>query len=255
MTKVTNFFVKNNFDLTDQNYWINLYKPKDISSAFAVKIIKKITKAKKVGHGGTLDPFATGVLPIAINKSTKQSSMIMNYKKKYYFKIIFGEFRDSDDITGKVIEYSEKRISLVDFAKNIPNFIGKINQQPSKFSAIKINGERSYNLARQGLDVEMPFREIEIYLIKILNYFPDFCEMEIECSKGTYVRSLVRDICKKNNICGYVGELKRKYVGDFLIDKTISLDELKNIVNFGEYNKDGSLLALHEKQKIAKKMI
>jgi tRNA pseudouridine55 synthase len=246
MTKAINIFANKNFDFTNENYWINLDKPKDISSAFAVKIIKKITKAKKVGHGGTLDPFATGVLPIAINKSTKQSSKIMDFTKKYYFTIIFGEFRDSDDITGKVIESTEKRISLADFAKNIPNFIGKIKQQPSKFSAIKINGERSYNLARKGLEVEMPIREIEIYSIKILNYLPDYCEMEIECSKGTYVRSLARDICKKNNICGYVGALKRKNVGQFLIDKTISLDELKNIVNFGQSNKDGSLLALHE---------
>jgi tRNA pseudouridine55 synthase len=246
MTKISSIFAQNNFDFSCENYWINLDKPKDISSAFAVKIIKKIIKAKKVGHGGTLDPFATGVLPIAINKSTKQSSKIMDFKKKYYFSIIFGEFRDSDDITGKAIEISEKRISLADFAKNIPHFIGKIKQQPSKFSAIKINGERSYNLARKGLEVEMPIREIEIYSIKILNYLPDYCEMEIECSKGTYVRSLARDICKKNNICGYVGALKRKNVGQFLIDKTISLDELKNIVNFGQSNKDGSLLALHE---------
>jgi tRNA pseudouridine55 synthase len=117
-------------------------------------------------------------LPIAINKSTKQSSMIMDFTKKYYFTIIFGEYRDSDDITGKVIESTEKRISLADFAKNIPNFIGKIKQQPSKFSAIKINGERSYNLARQGLDVEMPFREIEIYSIKVLGFYQDYCEME-----------------------------------------------------------------------------
>ena len=139
MTRISSIFSKNNFDFTNENYWINLDKPQDISSAFAVKIIKKITKAKKVGHGGTLDPFATGVLPIAINKSTKQSSKIMDFTKKYYFTIIFGEFRDSDDITGKVIESNEKRISLTDLAKNIPNFIGKIKQQPSKFSAIKIS--------------------------------------------------------------------------------------------------------------------
>ena len=246
MTIVSSIFVKNNFDFTTENYWINLDKPKDISSAFAVKIIKKLTKAKKVGHGGTLDPFATGVLPIAINKCTKQSSKIMDFRKKYCFTITFGEFRDSDDMTGKVIEESEKRISSADFMKNIPNFIGKINQQPSKFSAIKINGEKCYDLARKGLDIEMPFREIEIYSIKVLKYCTNYCEMEIECSKGTYVRSLARDICKKNNICGYVSDLQRKNVGKFSIDKTISLDELKNIINFGESNKDGSLLALHE---------
>lgn len=246
MTKVVNIFAKKNFDFTNENYWINLDKPKDISSAFAVKIIKKITKAKKVGHGGTLDPFATGVLPIAINKSTKQSSKIMDFTKKYYFTIIFGEFKDSDDITGKTIETNDKRISMAEFMVNIPNFLGKIKQQPSKFSAIKINGERSYNLARQGLEVEMPFREIEIYSIKVLGFYQDYCEMEIECSKGTYVRSLARDICKKNNICGYVGALKRMNVGKFSIDKTISLDELKNMINFEQSNKDGSLLALHE---------
>ena len=246
MTKVVNIFAKKNFDFTNENYWINLDKPKDISSAFAVKIIKKITKAKKVGHGGTLDPFATGVLPIAINKSTKQSSKIMDFTKKYYFTIIFGEFKDSDDITGKTIETNDKRISMAEFMVNIPNFLGKIKQQPSKFSAIKINGERSYNLARQGLEVEMPFREIEIYSIKVLGFHQDYCEMEIECSKGTYVRSLARDICKKNNICGYVGALKRMNVGKFSIDKTISLDELKNMINFEQSNKDGSLLALHE---------
>ena len=246
MTKVVNIFAKKNFDFTNENYWINLDKPKDISSAFAVKIIKKITKAKKVGHGGTLDPFATGVLPIAINKSTKQSSKIMDFTKKYYFTIIFGEFKDSDDITGKTIETNDKRISMAEFMVNIPNFLGKIKRQPSKFSAIKINGERSYNLARQGLEVEMPFREIEIYSIKVLGFYQDYCEMEIECSKGTYVRSLARDICKKNNICGYVGALKRMNVGKFSIDKTISLDELKNMINFEQSNKDGSLLALHE---------
>ena len=182
MTIVPSIFVKNNFDFTTENYWINLDKPKDISSAFAVKIIKKLTKAKKVGHGGTLDPFATGVLPIAINKCTKQSSKIMDFRKKYYFTIIFGEFRDSDDITGKVIEESKKRISSADFMKNIPNFIGKINQQPSKFSAIKINGEKCYDLARKGLDIEMPFREIEIYSIKVLKYCTNYCKMELECS-------------------------------------------------------------------------
>jgi tRNA pseudouridine55 synthase len=246
MTKVINIFAHKNFDFTNENYWINLDKPKDISSAFAVKIVKKITKAKKVGHGGTLDPFATGVLPIAINKSTKQSSKIMDFTKKYYFTIIFGEFKDSDDITGKTIEISNARVSVAKFITNIPNFIGKIKQQPSKFSAIKINGERSYDLARQGLEVEMPFREIEIYSIKVLSFYQDYCEMEIECSKGTYVRSLARDICKKNNICGYVGDLKRINVGKFSIDKTISLDELKNMINFEQSNKDGSLLALHE---------
>jgi tRNA pseudouridine55 synthase len=115
MTKAINIFANKNFDFTNENYWINLDKPKDISSAFAVKIVKKITKAKKVGHGGTLDPFATGVLPIAINKSTKQSSKIMDFRKKYYFTIIFGEFKDSDDLTGKTIETSNARISMAKF--------------------------------------------------------------------------------------------------------------------------------------------
>lgn len=239
---------KNKIDFCKSDYWINLKKPKHISSAKAVAIVKRITKAKKVGHGGTLDPFATGVLPIAVNKCTKQTMDIMTHRKKYFFQIIFGEFRDSDDISGQTTEKSENRVLLKDFIKTFPEFTGTIKQQPSKFSAIKINGERSYKLAREGKEFEMPWREVNIYSIKLTKFSDISCDLEVECSKGTYIRTLARDLCLKNGICGYVSKLSRLKVGVFSIDKGISLDELKNIINFRQSYRDGSLLDLHQIQ-------
>ncbi|NCA27962.1 MAG: tRNA pseudouridine(55) synthase TruB [Proteobacteria bacterium] len=232
-------------NFSQDNYWVNIDKPINYSSAKVVSIIKRITKAKKVGHGGTLDPFATGVLPIAVNKCTKQSNEIMNYSKKYFVEINFGEFRDTDDTTGKIVQTSKNRVNLSKFAESLTSFLGKIKQQPSKFSAIKINGVRSYKLAREGKDFEMPWREVFIKSIKVLKFSNDSCELEFECSKGTYIRTLVHDICIKNNICGYVENLKRLEVGAFKIHQTISLDDLKNSIMFGQSYKDGSLLDLH----------
>ncbi|MBM3590273.1 MAG: tRNA pseudouridine(55) synthase TruB [Alphaproteobacteria bacterium] len=232
-------------NFSQDNYWINIDKPINYSSAKVVSIIKRITKAKKVGHGGTLDPFATGVLPIAINRCTKQSNEIMSYSKKYFVEITFGEFRDSDDKTGAIIQTSKNRVNLLQFAKSLTCFLGKIKQQPSKFSAIKINGVRSYKLAREGKSFEMPWREIFIKSIKVLKFSLNSCDLEVECSKGTYIRTLVHDICKKNNVCGYVENLKRLEVGAFKIHQTISLDDLKNSIIFGQSYKDGSLLDLH----------
>jgi tRNA pseudouridine55 synthase len=240
------------FDFQNNNYWINFNKPAGFSSAYVVNLIKKTTKAKKVGHGGTLDPFASGVLPIAINKATKQSNLIMDFKKKYAFKITFGEFRDSDDISGNIVESNNKRVSKNRFAKSLIDFIGNIKQTPSKFSAIKINGIRSYELARKGKEYLMPIREVTIYNLKLINFNEEFCDMEVECSKGTYIRSLARNICETNGICGYVSKLSRLEVGDFLIKNTISLDELKNIINLGQSLKNGSLLDLQSMLSVQK---
>lgn len=244
--------MKKNFDFQNNDYWINIDKPINVSSAFVVSLVKKMTKAKKVGHGGTLDPFASGVLPIAVNKATKQSSLIMNFKKKYRFQIIFGEFRDSDDITGKITHYSLKRVSINNFAKSLIFFIGKISQTPSKFSAIKINGKRSYDLARKGIDFKVPMREVNIYNLKLINFNANYCDIEIECSKGTYIRSLARDICLANGICGYVGSLTRLKVGNFLINNIISLDELKYVIKVGGSLKNGSLLDLQSMLSVQK---
>jgi tRNA pseudouridine55 synthase len=210
--------------ISQKNLWLNINKPISHSSAKVVAIVKKITGAKKVGHGGTLDPFASGVLPIALNKATKTSLQIMDCKKKYSFTITWGQFRDSDDIEGKVVECSKKRPTYNSLNSVIPKFIGKILQTPSRFSAIKINGKRAYELARLGKNFEMPKREIEIFSIKLISNSIEFAEFEVECSKGTYIRSLARQICEELNVCGYLSKLTRLSVGNFKIQNSISLD-------------------------------
>lgn len=232
--------------LNNPDCWLNIEKPIAYSSAKVVAIVKKITKAKKVGHGGTLDPFACGVLPIALNKATKTAEILMNAKKQYLFNIKFGEFRDTDDIEGKVEKTSDSRTTANNLAQILFKFIGKIEQTPSKFSAIKINGNRAYKLARQGQDFEIPKRQVEIYQIKLLHFEQDFVQISVECSKGTYIRSLARSICLELGICGYVSYLKRLKVGKFLSSSTISLDELKAMVNNDIIFLDGSMLLLHD---------
>lgn len=248
-----NFNKEMTINFNKDDYWLNINKPIGKSSAHIVAIIKKITGAKKVGHGGTLDPFASGVLPIAVNKSTKQSALIMDWTKKYYFRIVFGQFRDSDDVTGNIVEESNQRVSKQQFVKSLANFCGNIKQIPSKFSAIKINGKRSYELARQGLQYDMPSRDISIYSLKLLDYNDIFCDIEVECSKGTYIRSLAHDICRFNNICGYVAKLERVAVGNFLLNNAILLDDLNYVINMKQSLKDGSLLDMHSMSILKKR--
>jgi len=217
--------------LHDKNLWLNINKKAGMSSAKLVTIIKNITKAKKVGHGGTLDPFAVGVLPVALNKATKTSQEMMDSKKQYIFYIKWGEFRNSDDIDGDIIESSAARPSNNNLLTSALNFIGEIEQTPSKFSAIKINGKRAYDLARKNIDFDMPSRLVKIFSLNIIKNSSDGALIKIECSKGTYVRSLARDICLKNGVCGYVSFLKRSVVGEFDMTNTISLDLLK----YGRY--------------------
>jgi tRNA pseudouridine55 synthase len=217
--------------LENANCWLNINKPIGFSSAKVVAIVKKLTKAKKVGHGGTLDPFASGVLPVALNKATKTSQNMMDAKKQYLFTITFGEFRDTDDCEGKVVKTSENRASAWQIMQILPQFIGKIIQQPSKFSALKINGKRAYKLAREGVAFTTPMREITIFSLQMLSYNIDSASFVVECSKGTYVRTLAYDLCKHLNICGFVSQLTRTKVGDFLLENSIDniLDlELQN---------------------------
>lgn len=233
-------------NITSQNCWLNIDKPLTYSSAKVVAIVKKITKAKKVGHGGTLDPFASGALPIALNKATKTCDYIMNAPKKYGFTITWGEFRDTDDVEGKVTESSTARPSTAAIKNALPFFTGKIKQTPSRFSAIKINGQRAYDLARQDIEFEIKEREIEIFSLELISNNENFAEFIVECSKGTYVRSLGRDLCKKMAVCGYISKLTRLKVGKFLYEKTISLEMLKTIVDNAQSFFDGSLLSLQE---------
>jgi tRNA pseudouridine55 synthase len=202
-----------------------------------------MTGAKKVGHGGTLDPFATGILPVALNKATKTSELWMGARKKYAFRISWGEFRDTDDVEGKVEQTSDLRPRTKEIISILPFCCGKIKQTPSRFSAIKINGQRAYDLARKDVQFEMPPREVEIYSLKLISNSAEFCELEVECSKGTYIRSLARDIATRLGVCGYVSSLTRLMVGEFIYEKRISLDVLKLATTYGDrFLVGGSLL-------------
>jgi tRNA pseudouridine55 synthase len=210
-----------------QDCWLNINKPAGPSSALAVAIVKKAYKAKKAGHGGTLDPFASGVLPIALNKATKTSNQVVNCSKSYYFRLQFGEFRDTDDCTGNITDISNIRPTTTQIVTALPNFIGTITQQPSQFSAIKINGKRAYKLARQKLDFTMPTRQVDIFAISLLYHCRDYADLVVDCGKGTYIRTLARDLCKSMQTCGYVAILQRLRVGNFSLQNSISLDVIK----------------------------
>lgn len=229
----------------DNNFWINVDKPEGYSSAKVVAIVKKITKAKTVGHAGTLDPFATGVLPIAVGRgATRTVQHIMDAKKKYYFEITWGEFRDSDDKTGNVIQSSDLRPTNTEIINALSKFVGEISQIPSSFSAIKVDGKRSYELAREGSNHELKPRRIKIDQIKLIFNNSEKAGLEVTCSKGTYIRSIARDLSKELGVCGYTSTLRRLEVGNFNAKDGISLDKLKNVFSLGV--KDSSLLQLRD---------
>ena len=187
---------------------------------------------KKVGHAGTLDPMATGILPIAVGEATKCISFLQNKKKKYFFTIKWGEGTETDDAEGKVIASSKNRPTEDQILNIISSFLGDISQKPPIYSAIKINGQRSYKLARQNLFVEHYSRKVKIYkltLKKILNI--DSAQFEVVCSKGTYVRSLAKDIAEKLKTKGHITELRRLSVGNFVVKDTIFMDFSKEIIH------------------------
>jgi tRNA pseudouridine55 synthase len=214
------------------NGWIILDKQIGISSRTAVTKISRILKIKKVGHGGTLDPLASGVLPIALGEATKVISFIQDKQKCYSFTIKWGETTETDDLEGAVLERSEVRPNIKQINSIIPSFIGEILQKPPIYSAIKVNGQRSYKLARKNIEVNHEFRKVEIYdliLKKIINL--DKAEFEVKCGKGTYVRSIAKDLAEKLNTKGHVIQLRRLSVGNFEEKDTILIDFTKEIIH------------------------
>lgn len=214
------------------NGWLILDKPQGITSNEAVVITRKLFDANKNGHSGTLDPFAIGVLPIAFGEATKLISMIdENAKKEYEFVLKFGEQTDTLDTEGKIIAISDKIPEKEEILQIIPEFIGKIKQIPPVYSAIKINGKRAYELAREGKNVEIKEREIEIYDLKLLEILPENqARFLVSCSKGTYVRTLGKDIAERLGSVGYLTALKRTKCANFSLEDTILLENLKNMV-------------------------
>ncbi len=199
------------------NCWLNIYKPRSISSAKLVSIVKKSFPKIKIGHAGTLDPEAEGVLPLALGEATKLVEFLMDAKKEYLFTIQFGARSDTGDSAGNIIETCEGFPSQENCKQELERFKGEIDQVPPAYSAIKINGKRAYDLARQGIDFDIKSRKVYIYDINLENFNQEQGQATIRilCSKGTYVRTLAEDISLSLQNLGYVIELKRLRVGIF----------------------------------------
>lgn len=204
-------------------------KEKDFTSHDVVSIVKKITESK-VGHTGTLDPNATGVLPLLIGNATKISKYLINHDKEYEAVIQLGKKTTTADIEGEVIEEKEVPEKIYIECENIlKSFIGKQKQTPPAYSAIKVNGKKLYSYAREGKKIEIEPRNIEIYNIELMNINKEEKQISfrVSCSKGTYIRSLCEDIADKLGTVGYMKDLKRTKVGDFEIKEAITIGKLK----------------------------
>ena len=207
--------------------WLILDKPFDFGSTEAVSKIKWLFNAQKAGHAGTLDPLASGMLPIALGDATKTVPYVMDGRKIYEFTVTWGEERTTDDMEGDVVRTADTRPGEQDIRDLLPAYTGTIEQIPPQFSAIKIAGERAYDLARDGETVEIPAREVEVHRLTLLAC-PDehTAHFEVECGKGTYVRALARDMGRDLGCYGFVSELRRSMVAPFGEDAMVPLETL-----------------------------
>ena len=215
-------------DKRDVHGWVVLDKPVGMTSTHAVSIIKRLFSAKRCGHAGTLDPLASGCLPIAMGETTKTVPFVMDSRKLYRFTIQWGEERDTDDSEGRIVQGSSARPTADQIRAALPAYTGTIQQVPPKFSALKIEGERAYDLARDGQDVELQARTVDIGRLELIEMpDADHAVLEAECGKGTYVRSLARDIGRSLGCFGHVSALRRVSVGGFTPETMISLEDLE----------------------------
>ena len=214
----------------DLNGWLIVDKQRDMGSTDVVSISRRLFNANKNGHAGTLDPFATGVLPVAFGEATKLLPYITDGSKEYEFTLQWGEMTNTGDSEGEVVETSDVIPSLEQILSIIPQYLGKIEQTPPIYSAIKINGQRAYDLARQGIEVEIPKRIVEIHSLELLEQIEGNCaKFRVGCSKGTYVRTLGKNIAESLGTVGYLKELRRTKCACFDLSSTILLENLKNI--------------------------
>ena len=208
------------------NGWIVLDKPVGLTSTQAVSKLKRLFNAKKAGHAGTLDPLASGVLPVAFGEATKTVPFVQDGEKAYRFTVLWGAETDTDDAEGKVTQTSEARPDGAAIEALLPNFTGEIMQRPPAFSAIKVNGERAYDLARDGEIVDLAPRLINIHALRLVACEPDCAVLEAECGKGTYVRAIARDLGRALGCFGHVIALRRTRVGPFFEADSAPLAEL-----------------------------
>lgn len=209
--------------------WVVLDKPLTLGSTQAVGRVRWLFQAQKAGHAGTLDPLATGILPIALGEATKTVPFLVDAPKAYEFDISFGLSTETLDAEGAVTGRSDLRPTREQIEAVLPRFFGNVDQIPPKYSAIKIDGKRAYDLARAGVAVEMKTRTVQIDAVSLAAFAPDVASFTVDCGKGTYVRSLARDICEAVGVEGHVSRLRRTRVGPFDLKRSLTLDALEQM--------------------------
>ena len=208
--------------------WVNLDKPVGITSTQALAIVKRVLGPMKAGHAGTLDPLASGILPLALGEATKTVPYVQDALKIYRFSVTWGEQRSTDDAEGDVVSSSDARPTREQVETILPAFLGDVEQVPPQFSAIKVDGARAYDLARDGETVDLKSRVVYIETLDILSHENGVTAFECLCGKGTYVRSLARDMGLKLGCFGYISALRRAAVGPFGEETAIPLDFFQN---------------------------
>ena len=214
--------------------WLILDKPQGVTSTKAVGRVRWLYDANKAGHAGTLDPLATGILPIAFGEATKTVPFVVEGSKAYRFTVQFGAETDTDDTDGKVVETSDRRPSRAEIEAALPQFTGEISQIPPRYSALKIDGARAYDLAREQADFELAPRIVTIDRLDLKDHpDPEHCTLEAECGKGTYVRALARDLGRTLGCLGHVSALRRTRVGAFTEAEAITLPQIEAAAEAG----------------------
>jgi tRNA pseudouridine55 synthase len=218
----------------DVSGWVVLDKPEDMTSTHAVAAVRRIFNAQKAGHAGTLDPLASGVLPIALGEATKTVPWLMEAKKTYLFSIKWGVSTDTQDREGKEIATSAVRPSPEAIREALASFVGEIEQIPPQFSAVKVDGERAYDIARSGEAVELEPRKVTVYEAELVGAEgEDLATFRVRSGKGFYIRALVRDLAAKLGAEGHVWRLRRAAVGPFTEAESITLDALEDLRHKG----------------------
>ena len=214
---------------------VNIYKEKGYTSHDVVAVLRKVVGQKKIGHTGTLDPDATGVLPVCLGRATKVCELLTDHDKTYEALLLLGKTTDTQDISGEVLEEKDPaHLTEEEVRSCIESFIGAYDQVPPMYSALKVNGKKLYELAREGKTVERKSRRVQIHGIRILEMNLPHVRMEVDCSKGTYIRTLCHDIGEKLQVGGCMEELERTKVGRFLKEDAVTLDEVRQKMEQGE---------------------
>lgn len=211
--------------------WIFVNKPKNVSSFDVIRQLKKIFSIKRIGHAGTLDPLATGILPIAFGSATKTIPYLVSSKKEYRFSISWGIRTTTHDMEGEVIDESNFVPSKEDILDAVSDFKGEFYQRPPKYSAVKINGQRAYKLARSGIDFNIKEKKVKLYKLILKDHKKNKTEFLAKVGKGFYIRSLARDLCEKLATSGVIDSLERTELGQFSLENAFSLETIEKLVH------------------------